>query len=329
MNRTIARFVRGFFVFLEGKAINTAVLHGWHDDFENELSDVDFVISPEGFRDFVPLVHEWCQLQGWRLCQVLRHETVATYCVCAGTDPDFVVALDACSDYQRNGIRYLTHQELLANRIRLPWGGYRVGESVEICYRFAKAAAKHKNAEVATREFLRYSADARSRCEECLLDHYGLVLGGWDVKTVRRTMKALVKRRGTNKLRMLSGLLYKIVRKTARPDGLLVTMKGFWNPGLARELARRCGHLYFRRTVVEAHVRPSHAVALLRTTMIVVERMRPVERWLVFKACVFDLDPAWSVDECFANLVSALHQRCLKREKLDQGVMAPDRAHHG
>jgi hypothetical protein len=142
-----AAFVRGFFSFLESRQVRSAVLHGGADGFERELSDVDFVVDGGTFPQLPARIDEYCAQAGWLLCQVLRHETTAAYFVCSAVDdPACSVALDACSDYQRNGSVFLRAETFLQNRQALAWGGHRLSPANELRYRFCKAAAKNKPA---------------------------------------------------------------------------------------------------------------------------------------------------------------------------------------
>ena len=312
----VGAFVRGFFLFLEERGIAAAVLHGWQGDFEGGLSDVDFVIDERGFGELVGLVNTWCQRQGWLLCQVLRHETTAAYCVCAAAaDPLAVVALDACSDYQRNGLDYLTQTELLTDRIPLAWGGFRLSDQMELRYRFAKAAAKRKDGGDSAAEFANYSAANRRDCEEWLGQRWGIALSGWDARGLSDSIRVLRRSPGSAPLRFAGRWLVKLAARMFRPAGLVVVAGARPSAEVAR-LAEIFGHLYFRRVERAERWRMGQVVAIYRSTLVLVEQMPGWVRRVVPPGWALTLAPEWAPEECEKRVVRGLHERCAKREML-------------
>jgi hypothetical protein len=173
----IAEFVRGYFVHLEANGIPAASLHGWEDAFEGEISDVDYVMEAAAFRKVAATVDGYCAKKGWRLCQVLRHEDTAAFCVCSAIDdPACVVALDACSDYRRSGRLLLAATDLLHDRKALDWEGFRLSAQMEFRYRFIKAAAKGKRAEEVLPDMLAMGDEARHGFADWLRSSWNISL---------------------------------------------------------------------------------------------------------------------------------------------------------
>jgi hypothetical protein len=311
-----ASFVRGFFSCLQQQGVRAAVLHGWHGDFEGDLSDVDFVIEPEAFRQLPRLIEDWCRCQGWQLCQVLRHETTAAYYVCSSlSDPRQAVALDACSDYRRNESVLLPVDELLTGLIPLPTGGSRVSEEIELCYRFAKAAAKDKNPAKALEEFLHYSSAARVACETWLQRDWKIALERWDGEAVTAALSALrarlAKRPPLSNVRSLRRMIGRVLR----PSGLIVVAPGLGEEQIA-DLRETFDRLHFRRFQRSSGWRPSLIKGLITSTLIVVPGIGGfISAWLP-KDLLFYRDPSLESARVRRDLAHHLHVRCMRRERL-------------
>lgn len=309
-----AAFIRSFFAELESQGVTAAVLHGWQDAFEDAPGDVDFVVEAPAFRRLVPLVHQWCESQGWRLCQVLRHETTAAYCVCASVqDPEVVVALDACSDYRRNETVLLTAGELLARREPMPWGGMRLDEAMELRYRVAKAAVKKKDPEKSAEEFARYPAAARAEVAEWLNAKWGVRLETWDAASVGKALREL---RGKTRNRpplFALGSLARIGARIAHPSGLVILTTR--EPEWIEALRKRCGS-YFRRTRTPTCWQAEMWRDLVQSTAIFLPRLSGIASRLIPADCVLELNPAWDPATCVDSIASALAARCAKRNGL-------------
>jgi hypothetical protein len=296
------------------------VLHGGRDGFEGDLSDVDFVVEPQGFARLPEWIHQWCGQKGWQLCQVLRHETTAAYYVCSSiSDPRQAVALDACSDYRRNESVLLPVDELLANLTPLPTGGNRVSEETELCYRFAKAAAKDKNPATALEEFLRYSAVARVACEKWLQRDWKIVLERWDRETVTSALSALRARLAKRPPLSKPRSLRRMIGRVLRPCGLIVVAPGLREEQIA-DLRETFGRLHFRRFQRSTAWRPSLIKGLVTSTLIVVPRIGGFfPAWLP-KDLLFYADPSFEPARLRRDLARHLHARCLRRERLEAGA---------
>jgi hypothetical protein len=220
-----AEFVRRFFGFLERQGVASASLHGWQGGFEGELSDVDFVIEPRGYDRIAALVHEHCQAEGWLLCQILRHETTAAYCICVSTsDPMEVVALDACSDYQRNGMFYLKAGEMLEDTLPMPWGGKCLNEKNHLLYRVLKAAGKAKDVEASALEFLAFPEVTRSWVAERIRHQWNVHIDSWDAGTLRLSLPRLSKKCFSFKHTFGPSALWRCAKRLIQPTGVILRM---------------------------------------------------------------------------------------------------------
>ncbi len=312
-----ATFVRGFFNFLDEQGYDAAVLHGWRGGFEGPLSDVDFVLNPNGFNQLVPLLDAWCDSQGWLLCQVLRHESTAAYCVCSSAaDPRQVVALDACSDYRRNESILIPAADLLIERVRLTTGGYRVADEVELRYRFAKAAAKDKDPQTVAAEFSCHAESSRVACRSWLLNSWNIPLDGWDASSLGRAIQRL--RSHTHDRPPLTCLhsLRRIASRVLHPSGMIVVTAEADFESTATMLENAFGRLHFRRFLKSRHWQPSLLKDLITSTLIVVTKLPFPWSKLIPVDCMHHLNPDENPEiQCMA-LAKHLHERCKKRENL-------------
>ncbi len=314
-----AAFVRGFFIFLEIEGIRSAVLHGGADGFEHELSDVDFVVDCQTFPQLPSLIDAYCRQAGWLLCQILRHETTAAYFVCsAAGDPTCAVALDACSDYQRNGTVFLPADVLLENRQPLAWGAHGLGPAIELRYRFAKAAAKNKDASAAAEEFGRYPEEILRDCAAWLDQNWGASPASWAAADLA---PALAKFRAKSNHRpslLQAGTLGRILSRILRPTGLVVIAGHPDFDVTAARLESVFGHLYFRRFRKCQRWQPALLKDLVASTLIVVPELGALWSKLLPADCVHRIVPG---DDCRA-IAKHLHRRC--RWRCNAGAAVKD-----
>jgi hypothetical protein len=314
-----AAFVRSFFDFLENRNISAALLHGGDDGFERKLSDVDFVVCQHAFPLLPTLIDAYCNKVGWRLCQVLRHETTAAFCVCsANDDANCAVALDGCSDYQRNGTLFLTAESLLENRKPLTWGGYCLAPATELRYRFAKAAAKGKDITACMNEFATYPADVLCACATWLVEQWGISPESWDAAGLGVALTKL--RQKSNRRPSLSqtGALERITSRIIHPTGLIVITGHEDYEVNAIHLQQIFGHLYFRRTRMAAQWQPLMYKDLISTTLIILPEIGYFWSKLIPADCIHRLDPTQSPNDQCKKIAIHLHERCLKRENLQE-----------
>ncbi len=287
------------------------MLHGGEDGFERELSDVDFVVDCSSFLKLPALIASYCTQAGWQLCQVLRHETTAAYFVCsANDDPACAVALDACSDYQRNGTLFLSAEDLLENLISLPWGGYGLTTTTELRYRFAKAAAKSKDALAASSEFARYTDEARRDCATWLKGNWGISPVSWGSTDISPALANL--RANSNQWPSLlqAGALKRILSRILRPTGLVVIADHPDFEATAARLESVFAHLYFRRTRKAARWQPAMLKDLIASTLIVIPEISFVWSKLIPPDCLHRLDSGESEESQCRAIARQLHRRC-------------------
>jgi len=316
-NNPIAAFVKGFFVFLERQGIAACVLHGWRQGFEDALSDVDFVVEPSALAGIVAVVHRYCEMSDWRLCQVFRHETTATYCVCcAKRDPGVVLALDACSDYQQDRARLIPAVTLLAQRVALPWGGFRLSDQGELRYRLAKAAIKSKDAAWAAAEFAAYPDDVRADCAAWLVREWGISLAGWNATDLGVALPALRRKANGGRPFWDPGPVRRMADRAFHPTGMIIVTGRAIPNALADGLASRLGTLYFRRIAMARRMGPGLIGALIQSTAVIVSDGGGIVSRMLPSDCEFVLDPTWDLATCRARIAGALQVRCAKREGL-------------
>jgi hypothetical protein len=311
----LAAFVCGFFGSLEARGVRSVVLHGGADGFERELSDVDFAVAPSSFHLLPSLVAEHCAATGWRLCQILRHETTASYFVCsANDDPACAVALDACSDYQRNGMVFLAAATLLQERVMLPWGGHALPRSTELRYRFAKAAAKNKGAAASAHEFATYTEEDRNACADWLSASWNLSLRSWDVASLAPVLEAL---RGCSRgipALSQSGAPARVLSRIVNPSGLIVITGRSHHDDVATRLEQIFGRLYFRRTLKAPRWRPALFKELVTSTLILLPELSATWAKLIPGDCILRIDPSRSIEPVLERIAGHLQERCRSRE---------------
>jgi hypothetical protein len=311
-----APFARGFFQYLDSKKITSAVLHGWEGGFEGDLTDIDYVIEEEAFPQIASHVAEYCRQVGWRQCQILRHEATAAFCVCsAADDPSCVVALDACSDYQRNGSIFFSASELLEETIPLPWGGARLSEVNELKYRFIKAAAKAKPVEGIGQELAAYPEAIRRACEEWLEAEWQMKMPDWSLVTLEQILSDL-HRRTCRSVGFLKGRsLMRMAGRVLNPTGMLVVM-GSEQEETAERFRKVFGRLYFRTVSGRTRVELDCVTALIRSTLITVSECGVLSGLLGSRDLIFDARN--DVLDGEINFAKFLEARCARREGLSR-----------
>ncbi len=311
----IAAFVRGFFLFLESKKIRSAVLFGGANGFEQELSDVDFVVDPQTFPQLAHHIHEYCDKTGWRLCQILRHETTAAYFVCsAPDDPSCAVALDACSDYQRNSTVFLKAAEMLENLEELPWGGHGLSLANELRYRFAKAAAKNKDAADAANEFASYPENAHRDCEAWLAARWDIVLASWNAADLDNSLRELRQRSRRRPSVCQAGSLARILSRALHPSGMIVISGTKDFDAIAAQFENTFGDLYFRRFRKADCWSPTFLKDLIASTLTIVPGIPGFWRILLPTGCIHRLRLGDDSETSCKELAVHLHHRCRSRE---------------
>ena len=308
-------FVRGFFLALEKQGLNAAVLHGWQQNFNEELSDVDFVVSHEGFNRLVEVIANYAEAVGWRLCQVLRHESTAAFCVCSWSgDPSRVVALDACSDYRRLERVLISENDLLVERKKLDWGGYCLTEAMELKYRFVKGAIKGKKAVDLVQDFENYLDKAREELADWLRIRWQVSLKSWDVSDIDSAWKELERRTLEDSVVGKLSKFKRIFWRVFRPTGLvLVTANGEQSAVVKRVFER----LYFRRNFEARDYKIQSFKKLVSSSLIRCSKINFLSKILLGKKLVLEASSNESSDELVHRVALHLQARCLIREQIN------------
>lgn len=310
-------FVRGHFLALEARGIPAAILHGWEDGFAGVLGDVDFVLSADHFGRLAAEVARHARESGWRLCQVLRHESTAAFCVCSWCgDPARVVALDGCSDYRRRERVLMAADGLLAGRVRLEWGGHRLGAGTELRYRFLKAAVKGKSAEQFAPALAAYPEAARTELAEWLRRRWAVELGGWDAASVGLAWEALARRTLEEPLGGRWAALRRIVWRLSRPTGLVVAGA---DADQAEAVTKAFGRLYFRRTASTSRFRAGGWRQLIASTLLCCGRVGWGWRALLGRDLLVDAGREETPTALVGRIAAMLEARCARRERLGVG----------
>lgn len=310
----IAAFVRNYFQYLESHGVPAALLHGWEGGFEGEISDVDYVIETSSFGDVVRSVNTYCDSTGWCLRQVLRHENTAAFCVCsAADDPGCVVALDACSDYQRNGLVFLAADDLLKDRQPLTWGGFRLSPQMELRYRFIKAAAKAKKPADILPDLMAMEESARDGFPEWLQSIWKIELAGWSTSALESALTQLTRCCGPSQSRFRLANLRRLARRIANPDGLLLIVEGD-DPTRIQAVTEVFSGLYFRHDKRVARASLGERMDLIRSSLVIASSASPLVGVCLDHDCMISPPATLSAPELIQQIAGHLHQRCLSRE---------------
>ena len=310
----VGAFVRGFLVHLENVGEDAAVLHGWENGFSGTLSDVDLVISNSAFRKVTLLVAGYAASTGWRLCQVLRHESTAAFFVCSWSgDPSRVVALDICSDYRRKERILIGADELLASRERLPWGGFRLRSGMELRYRFVKAAVKSKAASKLAETFHAYQDANHKELEIWLKERWGIKHANWDEAGLSSTWKELeVLTRKAKVSGRITGW-ERVFSRIIHPTGLVVMRM---TPEQEQAVARCFGRLYFRRQLLVNRFCLTMNKSMVTSTLIRCRQMGKVWRCLLSQNLWMEAGANETPDELVERITIHLQERCARRERI-------------
>lgn len=308
----VGAFVRGYFLVLESWGIQAAALHAWETGFEGDLSDVDYVLSEQGFERLIQDLTQYADSCDWRLCQVLRHESTAAFCVCSWKEePSRVVALDACSDYRRRERVLIGVDELLADRKPLEWGGYRLAGSTELRYRFIKGAIKQKKAEDMVDEFSAYPVAARLAVEQWLRSQWDINLEGWQAQDIEKAWKALDPRTLEAVVVGKTAALRRVFWRVTRPTGLVVVNA---NAEQDAAISAAFGRLYFRRNVAVGSFHFDGVKQLMESTLVRSCRLGLFWKMLLGRDLWIEASEGERPEALVNRMAKQLRQRCLSRE---------------
>jgi hypothetical protein len=261
------------------------------------------------------------------LCQILRHETTAAYFVCsAADDPACAVALDACSDYQRNGTVFLSAEMLLEYLRPLAWGGYGLSLTAELLYRFAKAAAKNKEPALCAAEFATYPEYAREECVRWLDDRWNISLKSWTSADLATALSEFRQQSRSRPSLLQISTLSRLLSRITQPTGLVAVI-GQDNFAIrSSDLSAIFGHLYFRRVRIEENLKSSHLGAVAASTLVIVPAMSPPLKLLLPKNCLIRLnsgDPSGGTPISVEELAVFLHSRLARQIIRPSSKQAP------
>ena len=110
---------QALFHFLEHSRIDYCVVGDARGYPEMLPSDIDIVVSQEGFAEVPRILARFCSEYGVHLVQMIQHEQTAIYFVLAWIDDSgrlHFLAPDFCSDYYRGGRRFLAASDILMQR---------------------------------------------------------------------------------------------------------------------------------------------------------------------------------------------------------------------
>jgi thymidylate kinase len=247
------------------------VLHGWRSTPGNLESDVDLAVAAN---DLGRLEAVFRNAEGAQLVQLFQHETSCYYFVLAirsGGTVQFVT-LDVATDYRRDGVVFLTEQDLLARREDAD-GVWVAGAPTEFRYLLVKKILKGA---LPDHQKMRVRALFSSLGEEAHAVVYRMMGARWGSRVVDWLARSdwvafeahlpglknalwweTVKRDPFNPIRYWLPELWRRWRRAVHPTGLCVAVLGPDGAGkstLADRLVRDLSGA-FRHTEV-VHLRP-------------------------------------------------------------------------
>lgn len=315
-NKRIATFVRGYFGWLEKQGFEVAILHQWESKFEKNISDIDYVIEPRGFHQLLDIVSVYCREQGWQLCQVLRHENTAAFCVCsASDDPSCVVALDACTDYQRHGFLLLRYKDLLNGREVLPWGGYRLAPPIEMRYRFIKAAAKAKPPGKIIPALLEMPVQAREGLPEWLQERWNIEWQDWSFEKISKVLLKMTHHLQNSRISLSITTMRRLLRRIIHPDGLMVIVDNTEGE-TANLLHDIFSRLYFRNCKYKKKASLHDVSALICSTLVITEKATLLLKLILPGDSILNLKNTTTNKAIAHEVIKHLKNRLMKRSCL-------------
>ena len=314
---TVAQFIHGYFAWLDERGVKAALLHGWIEGFEGAVSDVDHVVEPAGFARIAQLIADYCGTCGWVLCQVIRHESTAAYCICSCPgDPALSVALDACSDYRARGALWIDADDLLRDRVRMENGGWRVSDTTGLAYRLIKGAVKSKEPDPLADEAARVPESARQGAAELARRFWNVSVEDWTVESIRKAWlqleRSISHRPGTSRCRRMLHVLKRLIHPTG-----LVLHGGRPSAGAIEA----CAQTLFRRSSVVAVWGIRDFGRLASSTLMQAARISAPWRWILPASWKLDGIEGQSQAQLHERLVAHLSARCFHREGLAPSVI--------
>lgn len=173
-----------------------AILHSWQGLPDYLPSDLDIAVSPE---ELPKLEKALLETTGARLVQLLQHESTCCYFVLGipnGKKIEFL-AIDAATDYRRNGRVWFSAEELLKNRKK--WKDFWVaGPEVEFKYLLVKKILKGSLPPQAGRRLQELAQElgttAKELNQQLLGAHWGAKVLDWLIKGDFQTFESHLQR---------------------------------------------------------------------------------------------------------------------------------------
>jgi thymidylate kinase len=265
-----AREARRLFQFLQDQGVEFVVV-GDVREYETEIdSDIDMVVSSRDLERLPLILRQYCEENGWRLVQILRHEASALYFALASISSGRTVFLhpDVCADYIRNSRKLQREADLLDGRIESPVGFWIPDAPNAFAYYLMKKLDKNS---IDSRQ-LEYLADLRRQDKPAIdgwLDEsFGSSLGDdvrhsldrEDLQSFKKAMPAIYAKLISSKPIRISDRIKEWVRLAARitrPTGVMI---GFLGPdgvgksSVIAEVERQMAPAFRRKE--QLHLRP-------------------------------------------------------------------------
>jgi len=316
MSKSLSKieFFNGYFELLETRGIASVILHTYEAYPEHIHSDVDYCVSDDDLPGIVPLVLEYCRASGWRLVQIMQHESKAYFCICVSKqDPSEYIELDVCSDYMREGKILIAAETLLANRRPYGQTSFHIPSlGAEFCYRLWKSVAKRKPLKEMRAQLDGLYELGSEECSHAMIDlniiDRDSSSTSWE-KQSDEIFESLQHRYDQMPVSSRKGQWQKFIRRVIQPSGLLVFLPTGLGGQEKEALAKRCGHA-FRKTEIsnapDSFIRTWSRV--LRSTLVLCDVGGSKQRLLGIVANGFDAGLKFSEHTSQKEMVSDVFQ---------------------
>ncbi len=225
-------FFNAWWPWMEKVGCQSLILHGWEDMPEIIPSDIDFAVSGVSPDQYLELLDRYCAQCGWKLVQVIEHESDALYAICfqRGSQQSSIV-LDVTWDYRRKGEVLIDNRTLFQGRwnpIGKPF--YSAAKEVEFLYDLVKSASKGKPINEMRERLKPLFEESPDRCRKSLETWLNRKSGVahqleeacWsDIEKIYKSSPTVVRLSHSRRIRMREIKLY--LRRVMEPTGLIVS----------------------------------------------------------------------------------------------------------
>lgn len=233
-----------FFNHLDEAGIDYVLLGQFNENIDSIDSDIDFMVSDKDFKKLDIVFNNINSIGSLRLVQVLRHEITAAYYVISieGAQGFKLMALDACSDYRKNGVLWLKSEQVLKNRKKNKAGFWVPSDQDNFKYYLIKRIEKQSIAKQHLEYFEACISLNLDDYRTSLQELFGVVYAkkvekailSLDLKWFETELKTLAHKLRQNKpkqtmLTLFNSYLSEQKRKLSRiiePTGIVITMLG-------------------------------------------------------------------------------------------------------